>query len=96
MNWLRKAIIRWLHNSNSRAPGGLLKGSEGGGELLSMLASTEQAHNINIVPIGNGFLLCRRVYNTQGPDKITATYAKGAEELGPMLIAELATARITK
>jgi len=96
MNWLHRNIMRWLQSSNSMGPGGLLKGSEGGDELLSTLASTDQPHNINIVPIGNGFLLCRRVYNSQGPDKITATYAKGAEELGPMLIAELATARITK
>lgn len=95
MNWLRKAILRWLHKSDGRNAG-LLKGPDGGPALLDMLASTEQTQNINIVPVANGFLLCRRVWNPNGPDKLTATYAANAEDLGPMLVAELATARLTK
>lgn len=97
MNWLRKAMLRWLHagSTDARNPFGL-KGGDGGSSLLDMLASTEQTQNINVVPVSNGFLLCRRVWNPNGPDKLTATYAAGAEDLGPMLIAELATARLTK
>lgn len=96
MNWLRRAILRWLQGGNSAATPFALKGGDGGSSLLDMLSSTEQTQNINIVPVANGFLLCRRVWNPNGPDKLTATYAAGAEELGPMLIAELATARLTK
>lgn len=97
MNWLRRAILRWLHGgSDSKTSAGLLKSADGTHALLDMLASSEQTQNINIVPVSNGFLLCRRTWNPNGPDKLTATYAAGAEELGPMLIAELATARLTK
>jgi len=98
MNWLRRAILRWLHagSTDARNPSGLMERGDGGSALLDMLASTEQTQNINIVPVANGFLLCRRVWNPNGPDKLTATYAAGAEDLGPMLIAELATARLTK
>ena len=97
MNWLRRAILRWLHagSTDARNPFELKEG-DGGPALLDMLASTEQTQSINIVPVANGFLLCRRAWNPNGPDKLTATYAAGAEDLGPMLIAELATARLTK
>jgi hypothetical protein len=46
--------------------------------------------------VRNGFLLCRRTYNPNGPDKVDAIYAATAEELGPLIIAELAMVRLTK
>jgi hypothetical protein len=49
-----------------------------------------------VIPIRNGFLVTRRTYNPQGPDRIDATYAADANDLGAQIIAELAQMRLTK
>jgi hypothetical protein len=46
--------------------------------------------------VRNGFLICRRTYNPNGPDKVDAVYAATIEDLGPLIVAELATVRLTK
>ena len=64
--------------------------------LLHHLSAYDNTHNLSVVPITNGFLICRRVYNSQGPDMIEATFAQTAEDLGPQLVAKMAAMRITK
>jgi hypothetical protein len=49
-----------------------------------------------VTPIRNGFLISTRAYNPNGPDKVDAVYAASADELGPVLVAEMAARRLTK
>jgi hypothetical protein len=64
--------------------------------LLHHLSSYDNLISLSVIPITNGFLICRRVYNSQGPDMIEATYSQTAEDLGPQLVAKMAATRITK
>lgn len=64
--------------------------------LIGELAHPGHNQSFNVAPIRNGFLLLRRTYNPNGPDRIDAVYAASAEEIGPLLVAELAASRITK
>jgi hypothetical protein len=64
--------------------------------LLHHLSAYDNANVLSVIPITNGFLICRRVYNPQGPDMIEATYSQTAEDLGPQLVAKMAATRITK
>lgn len=95
MNWLRKWLLRWLHGQNSL---GAMpeKARDDGMVLLGIMSHTESPNTVTTLPIRNGFLICRRVYNPNGPDKVEATFAASAEELGPLLIAELTALRIHK
>lgn len=94
MNWLRKRVLRWLHKD--AMIGVPEKARDDGMMLLNMLSHTESPNTVTAVPISNGFLVCRRAYNANGPDKVTAVFAATAEEIGPLLIAEMAVMRFTK
>lgn len=92
MNWLRDLMLRWLgfHQPSVAAK------SNDGGALLSILSHSESAGVLTVLPIRNGFLICARTFNPNGPDKIDAVYTASADELGPLLVAEMATRRLTK
>jgi hypothetical protein len=95
VNWLRKRVLHWLHGPVvlGSAPE---KARDDGATLLSIMSHTESPNTVTALPIRNGFLICRRVYNPNGPDKVEATFAASAEEIGPLLIAEMAVTRLNK
>jgi len=64
--------------------------------MMHRLVDPDNPVSINVIAIRNGFLAAYRVYNPNGPDRIDATFAPSAEELGPLLVAMLAAQRITK
>jgi len=61
-----------------------------------MLTSMDNTATHVVTPIRNGFLVSTRTFNPNGPDKVDAVYAASADELGPLLVAEMATRRLTK
>jgi hypothetical protein len=91
VSWLRNLIWRWLHTER-----GVRASAGSANPTLQMLASTEAAAAIFVVPIRNGFLLCRRSYNPNGPDPVEATYADTVEALATLLVADMAAQRLTK
>lgn len=93
MRWLRRMVRRWLEGPMPEAVG-----SRGHGEhaALQMLASMDNPATHVVTPIRNGFLVSTRAFNPNGPDKIDAVYAASADELGPVLVAEMAARRLTK
>ena len=64
--------------------------------MLDAITEEGAVGALTVVAIRNGFLVTRRVYNPNGPDRIEATYAATADDLGPQIIAELAQLRLTK
>jgi hypothetical protein len=86
-------VRRWLEGPMPDAVGG-----RGGAEhsTLQMLTSMDNPATHVVTPIRNGFLISTRAYNPNGPDKVDAVYAASADELGPLLVAEMATRRLTK
>jgi len=94
MNWLRKRVLRWLHKDTMI--GVPKEARDDGMTLLGILSHTESPNTVTAVPISNGFLVCRRTYNSNGPDKVTAVFAATAEEIGPLLIAEMTVMRFNK
>ncbi len=64
--------------------------------LLDSMSEEGSPGSLTVIPIRNGFLVTRRTYNPQGPDRIDATYAADANDLGAQIIAELAQMRLTK
>jgi len=94
MNWLRKVAHRWLNpmpvGSNPVAS------DQYPVPMLLQMSSPDNPSACSVVAVRNGFLLCRRTYNQNGPDKVDAVYAATAEDLGPLIIAELAMVRLTK
>ena len=64
--------------------------------LLDAMAEEGSPGSLTVLAIRNGFLIARRTYNPSGPDRIDATFAANAEDLGPQIIAELAQLRLTK
>jgi hypothetical protein len=93
MRWLRRMVRRWLEGPMPEAVGG-----RGGAEhmTLHMLSSSDNPATHVVTPIRNGFLVSTRSYNPNGPDKVDAVYAASADELGPLLVAEMAARRLTK
>ena len=94
MKWLRNRMLRWL---------GLYSGAEAAvprssNEVmpLPLLGSWENPKSLVVVPVKNGFLICNRIYNPNGPDLIEAIFAPDADALGPMLIAEMTAMRLKK
>lgn len=92
MNWLRRMVRRWLEGPMPSAV------SSGHAEhmTLHMLTSADNTAAHVVTPIRNGFLVSTRTFNPNGPDKVDAVYAANADELGPLLVAEMATRRLTK
>jgi hypothetical protein len=88
-------VRRWLEGP---MPDGVVIGSRGHGEhsILQMLTSMDNPATHVVTPIRNGFLVGTRAYNPNGPDKIDAVYAASADELGPLLVAEMAARRLIK
>lgn len=74
------------------APGG--EGSTN--QILNMITHWENKQNLSVVPINNGFLICSRVYNPNGPDFIEATHVADVETLGTTIVAQLAAMRLKK
>ena len=64
--------------------------------MLDAMTEEGSPGSLTVVAIRNGFLVTRRVYNPNGPDRIEATYAANADDLGTQIIAELALLRLTK
>ena len=64
--------------------------------MLDAMTEEGSPGSLTVVAIRNGFLITRRTYNPNGPDRIEATYAANADDLGPQIIAELAQMRLTK
>jgi len=64
--------------------------------MLDAMTEEGSPGSLTVVAIRNGFLITRRTYNPNGPDRIEATYAANADDLGPQIIAELAQLRLTK
>lgn len=93
MRWLRRMVRRWLEGPMPEA--GIARG---GAEhmALHMLSSADNPATHVVTPIRNGFLVTTRAYNPNGPDKVDAVYAASADELGPLLVAEMAARRLTK
>lgn len=94
MKRLRNMLLRWLGflpdadlplgaKSNECMP-------------LALLGSWENPKSLVVVPVKNGFLICNRIYNPNGPDNIEAIFAPDADALGPMLIAEMSAVRLKK
>lgn len=92
MKWLRNRIMRWLHGQPATEPVG--HGAAHG--LLPLIATPDNPAAIYVVGIRNGFLLCRRTYNPNGPDAIDATFAGTVDELSVALVNTLATQRLTQ
>lgn len=93
MRWLRRAVVRWLSGPQPDAAAPIATSSNG---MLGVLASEEHSGTVMVAPIRNGFLVCRRTYNPQGPDRISAQFASDADTLASLLVAEMAAARLTK
>lgn len=85
-------VRRWLEGP---MPEGLVKG-HAEHMALHMLSSADNPATHVVTPIRNGFLVTTRAYNPNGPDKVDAVYAASADELGPLLVAEMAARRLTK
>lgn len=92
MNWLRRAVHRWLQ----RPMLGVASADHTTHTTLHMLTSMDNTATHVVTPIRNGFLVSTRTFNPNGPDKVDAVYAASADELGPLLVAEMATRRLTK
>jgi len=86
-------LIGKLLGRNNPVPEPVLAG---GVTALHRIADPDNMSAVSVVAIQNGFLVCRRLYNPNGPDTVTANYVATAEELGPTLVAVLAAQRITK
>lgn len=86
-------VRRWLEGPMPEAGIG-----RGGAEhmALHMLSSADNPATHVVTPIRNGFLVSTRAYNPNGPDKVDAVYTASADELGPLLVAEMAARRLTK
>lgn len=91
MRWLRELVLRWLGFHHPAA-----LGKDGGDSPLPMMSHWENPKALVVVQVKNGFLICHRIYNPNGPDAVEATFAPDADSLGPMLIAELAVLRLKK
>lgn len=93
MKWLHRMVRRWLGVPMLEAA---VRGQSAEHMALHMLSSADNPATHVVTPIRNGFLVTTRAYNPNGPDKIDAIYAASADELGPLLVAEMATRRLTK
>ena len=94
MNWLRKVVHRWL---NPMPVDSIAVASDQYPvPMLLQMSSPDNPSACSVVAVRNGFLLCRRIYNQNGPDRVDAVYAATAEDLGPLIVAELAMVRLTK
>lgn len=94
MSALSNMVRNWLHR---RSPVGLISaGSEGGVTAVHHMSAVDNPDAFSVVAIRNGFLICRRVYNPNGPDKLEAVYAASADELGSTLVAEMTAHRLKK
>lgn len=90
MNWLRKALLRWLHRPVPEvAP-------RSANSQVMNLAHEDSPSVMTVAAISNGFLLCKRQYNPNGPDQIRATYAANAVALAELVTVELTVTRMTK
>ena len=90
MNWLRKALLRWLHG-----PAPEVAPRSTNSQLMN-LVHEDSPSVMTVTAISNGFLLCKRQYNPNGPDKIRAVYAANAVALAELVTVELTVARMTK
>jgi hypothetical protein len=86
-------VRRWLEGPIPEAVG---RGGNAESMALHMLTSMDNPATHVVTPIRNGFLVSTRAFNPNGPDKIDAVYAASADELGPVLVAEMAARRLTK
>lgn len=73
-----------------------VSGEGSANQVLNMLSHWENKQNLSVVPINNGFLICTRVYNPNGPDYIEATHVADVETLGTTIVAQLAAMRLKK
>ncbi len=87
-------VRRWLEGPMPEP--GMGRGQSAEHMALHMLSSSDNPAAHVVTPIRNGFLVTTRAYNPNGPDKVDAVYAASADELGPLLVAEMATRRLTK
>lgn len=90
MNWPRKALLRWLHGPATGAV------ARTGNSQLMNLVHEDSPSVTTVTAISNGFLLCKRQYNPNGPDQIRATYAADAVALAELVTVELTVTRMTK
>lgn len=92
MKWLRELALRWLGFHTPTA----LSADNGNVNPLPMMSHWENPKSLTVVQVRNGFLICHRIYNPNGPDSVDAIFAPDASSLGPMLIAELSALRLKK
>lgn len=91
MKWLRELALRWLGFHHP-----VTLGKAGSDSPLPMMSHWENPKSLSVVQVRNGFLICHRIYNPNGPDNVDAIFAPDADSLGPMLIAELSALRLKK
>ena len=93
MNWIVKMFQSAGSGSNDKDS---VMAMPKRSHMLDALSEEGAIGALTVVAIRNGFLITRRTYNPNGPDRIEATYAANADDLGPQIIAELAQMRLTK
>jgi hypothetical protein len=93
MNWIVKMFQSAGSGSNGKDS---VMAMPKRSQMLDAMTEEGAMGTLTVVAIRNGFLVTRRVYNPNGPDRIEATYAANADDLGPQIIAELAQLRLTK
>lgn len=91
MNWLRGLMLRWL---GFHQPSMALH--DDGVTPLHFMAHRDNPDAFSVVPIRNGFLVCRRKNNPNGPDPVEAVFVASADELGSTLLAEMVSRRLVK
>ncbi len=96
-NIFRRLFTSVVHVKNGQVSVETAPSGEGSAnQVLNMLSHWENKQNLSVVPINNGFLICTRVYNPNGPDYIEATHVADVETLGTTIVAQLAAMRLKK
>jgi hypothetical protein len=85
--WLRDLLPQ-------KGTDGVVLRSHNEGTPLHLLAAQENPAALSVIPIRNGFLVCSRVYNPNGPDRVEAIFASEVVELSDRLIAEMTARRL--
>lgn len=63
---------------------------------IGRLVDMDNHDTWTIAPISNGFLLSRRTYNPQGPDKIAAHYAANPADLAELVTTQMTLLRLNR
>ncbi len=92
MSRLRR-ILQGISNGSDK---GAIASAPRRSHMLDAMTEEGAPASLTVLPIRNGFLVTHRVYNPNGPDRIEATFAADADDLGAQIIAQLALMRLTK